>query len=62
LKFLNGHGTAIGGVLLGKDLEKMNTTVWKWHSLMRLETVMHLMPFFYYLYAIKTLSKITMMD
>ncbi|TSA65539.1 MAG: aminotransferase class I/II-fold pyridoxal phosphate-dependent enzyme [Sediminibacterium sp.] len=33
-KFLNGHGTAIGGVLLGKDLEKMNTTVWKWHTLM----------------------------
>ena len=24
-KFLNGHGTAIGGVLLGKDLEQMNT-------------------------------------
>jgi methionine-gamma-lyase len=23
-KFLNGHGTAIGGVLLGKDLERMN--------------------------------------
>lgn len=33
-KFLNGHGTAIGGVLLGKDLEKMKTTVWKWHTLM----------------------------
>jgi methionine-gamma-lyase len=33
-KFLNGHGTAIGGVLIGKDLEKMNTTVWKWHTLM----------------------------
>ena len=33
-KFLNGHGTAIGGVLLGKDLEKMNTTVWKWYTLM----------------------------
>ena len=33
-KFLNGHGTAIGGVLLGKDLEKMNTTVWKLHTLM----------------------------
>ena len=24
-KFLNGHGTAIGGILLGKDLERMNT-------------------------------------
>lgn len=33
-KFLNGHGTAIGGVLLGKDLEKMNGPVWKWHTLM----------------------------
>lgn len=28
-KFLNGHGTAIGGVLLGSDLERMNTTVTK---------------------------------
>lgn len=28
-KFLNGHGSAIGGVLLGKDLERMNTTVTK---------------------------------
>jgi len=33
-KFLNGHGTAIGGVLLGKDLEKMRTSVWKWHVLL----------------------------
>jgi methionine-gamma-lyase len=33
-KFLNGHGTAIGGVLLGKDLEKMKTNVWKWHVLL----------------------------
>jgi methionine-gamma-lyase len=33
-KFLNGHGTAIGGVLLGKDLEMMNTKVWKWHALL----------------------------
>jgi methionine-gamma-lyase len=31
---LNGHGTAIGGVLLGKDLEKMRTSVWKWHVLL----------------------------
>lgn len=28
-KFLNGHGTAIGGVLVGKDIEKMNTTITK---------------------------------
>ena len=28
-KFLNGHGTAIGGVLVGKDLDKMNTTITK---------------------------------
>jgi methionine-gamma-lyase len=33
-KFLNGHGTAIGGVLLGKDLEFMRTRVWKWHALL----------------------------
>ena len=33
-KFLNGHGTAIGGVLLGRDLEFMRTKVWKWHALL----------------------------
>jgi methionine-gamma-lyase len=33
-KFLNGHGSAIGGVLLGKDLEFMRTRVWKWHVLL----------------------------
>jgi methionine-gamma-lyase len=33
-KFLNGHGTSIGGVLLGKDLEFMRKTVWKWHVLL----------------------------
>ena len=33
-KFLNGHGTAIGGVLLGKDLEFMRTNIWKWHVLL----------------------------
>ena len=33
-KFLNGHGTAIGGVLLGSDLEKMNTTVLKWYRIL----------------------------
>ncbi len=33
-KFLNGHGTAIGGVLLGRDLEKMNTVITKTHRLL----------------------------
>jgi methionine-gamma-lyase len=33
-KFLNGHGTAIGGVLVGKDLEKMNGHVTKVHRLL----------------------------
>ncbi|MFZ1786405.1 MAG: PLP-dependent aspartate aminotransferase family protein [Ferruginibacter sp.] len=33
-KFLNGHGTAIGGVLLGTDLEKMNGRVTKVHRLL----------------------------
>ena len=33
-KFLNGHGTAIGGVLIGKDNEHMRTKVWKWHALL----------------------------
>jgi len=33
-KFLNGHGTAIGGILLGKDVEKMNTKVTKTHRLL----------------------------
>ena len=33
-KFLNGHGTAIGGVLLGKDLELMKTMVTKVHRLL----------------------------
>lgn len=28
-KFLNGHGTAIGGVFLGKDLDFMNTHAYK---------------------------------
>ncbi|WP_207492472.1 trans-sulfuration enzyme family protein [Aridibaculum aurantiacum] len=32
-KFLNGHGTAIGGVLLGKDLDFMKTKATKWHRL-----------------------------
>ncbi|MBU3743430.1 MAG: aminotransferase class I/II-fold pyridoxal phosphate-dependent enzyme [Sediminibacterium sp.] len=33
-KFLNGHGTAIGGVLLGKDIAFMKTKAWKWHALL----------------------------
>lgn len=33
-KFLNGHGTAIGGVLIGKDLEFMNTRATKFHRLL----------------------------
>ncbi len=32
-KFLNGHGTAIGGVLLGTDIEFMKTKVTKVHRL-----------------------------
>jgi methionine-gamma-lyase len=33
-KFLNGHGTAIGGILLGKDIDFMKTKVTKVHRLM----------------------------
>lgn len=33
-KFLNGHGNAIGGILLGKDLEFMKTKATKWHRLL----------------------------
>jgi methionine-gamma-lyase len=33
-KFLNGHGTAIGGVLIGKDLDFMNTHATKIHRLL----------------------------
>ena len=33
-KFLNGHGSALHGVLLGKDMEFMHTKVWKWHALL----------------------------
>ncbi len=33
-KFLNGHGTAIGGILIGKDVELMNTKVTKVHRLL----------------------------
>ena len=33
-KFLNGHGSAIGGVLVGRDIDFMKTTVWKWHVLL----------------------------
>ncbi|MGZ5254914.1 MAG: trans-sulfuration enzyme family protein [Flavitalea sp.] len=33
-KFLNGHGTAIGGILLGSDIEFMNTKATKFHRLL----------------------------
>lgn len=33
-KFLNGHGTAIGGVLLGRDMEWMKTKMTKVHRLL----------------------------
>lgn len=33
-KFLNGHGTAIGGVLIGRDIELMKTKFTKWHRLL----------------------------
>lgn len=33
-KFLNGHGTAIGGALVGKDIELMRTDITKVHRLL----------------------------
>lgn len=33
-KFLNGHGTSIGGVLLGSDIAFMKEKVWKWYALL----------------------------
>jgi methionine-gamma-lyase len=33
-KFLNGHGTAIGGVLIGKNLEHMSSHITKVHRLL----------------------------
>ncbi|WP_276133618.1 trans-sulfuration enzyme family protein [Polluticoccus soli] len=33
-KFLNGHGTAVGGIVVGRDLEKMNGVVTKTHRLL----------------------------
>lgn len=33
-KFLNGHGTAIGGILIGRDAGRMNTDVKKMHRLL----------------------------
>jgi methionine-gamma-lyase len=33
-KFLNGHGTAIGGILLGRNLQFMNTIATKTHRLL----------------------------
>jgi methionine-gamma-lyase len=33
-KFLNGHGTAIGGILIGRDIERMNKSITKTHRLL----------------------------
>lgn len=33
-KFLNGHGSAIGGVLVGRNIQFMKTKAWKWHALL----------------------------
>ncbi|MBS1655344.1 MAG: aminotransferase class I/II-fold pyridoxal phosphate-dependent enzyme [Bacteroidetes bacterium] len=33
-KFLNGHGTAIGGILLGKDIDLMNTKINKTYRML----------------------------
>ena len=33
-KFLNGHGTAIGGILIGKDIQFMSTKATKHHRLL----------------------------
>lgn len=33
-KFLNGHGTAVGGILVGRDLQKMNGSIQKIHRLL----------------------------
>jgi len=33
-KFLNGHGTAVGGIVIGKDLAKMNGPMTKTHRLL----------------------------
>jgi len=33
-KFLNGHGTAIGGIVIGRDIEKMNGSMTKLHRLL----------------------------
>jgi methionine-gamma-lyase len=33
-KFLNGHGTAIGGIVIGRDIQKMSTGITKMHRLL----------------------------
>ncbi len=33
-KFLNGHGTAIGGIVIGKDIDKMTHGITKMHRLL----------------------------
>ena len=33
-KFLNGHGSAIGGILIGRDVERMKTKITKTHRML----------------------------
>jgi methionine-gamma-lyase len=33
-KFLNGHGTAIGGILIGRDIERMKSGITKTHRIL----------------------------
>jgi methionine-gamma-lyase len=33
-KYLNGHGTAVGGIVIGRDLEQMNGVITKTHRLL----------------------------
>ncbi len=33
-KFLNGHGSAIGGILIGRDIESMNKKVYNTYKLL----------------------------
>lgn len=33
-KYLNGHGTAVGGVLIGRDIDRMNGSMTKTHRLL----------------------------
>ena len=42
-KFLNGHGTAIGGALVGKDIERMNTRMEKVHRLLVVTAILSML-------------------